>query len=76
MLIIRCTDNLTEVGGGYICMVGVRSLRHMTTMDMVWAMMAVGMPYKEINSTGFYNILSSLSIPRSALTTGADYVNR
>ena len=42
MLIIRCTDNLPEVGGGYVCMVGVRSLRHMTTMDMVNAMQAVG----------------------------------
>ena len=76
MLIIRCTDNLPEVGGGYVCMVGVRSLRHMTTMDMVNAMQAVGVQYKNLNASGFYAALSSLSTPRSALKTGADWSGR
>jgi len=76
MLIIRCTDNLVEVGGGYICMVGVRSLRHMTTMDMVNAMQSIGVQYKNLNAAAFYNVLSSLSIPRTALKTGADYSGR
>jgi hypothetical protein len=75
-MLVRCTDNLVEVGGGYICLVGVRSLRHLTSMDMVYAMKAVGVDYKEMNSTAFYNVLSALSVPRSALTTGADYSSR
>jgi len=32
--------------------------------------------YKNLNAAAFYNVLSSLSIPRSALTTGADYSGR
>jgi len=76
MLILRCTDRLDEVGLGYTCMVGVRSLRHMTTPGMVDAMTAVGVPTKQVNSVGFYNILSSLSIPRSALRGDADYAAR
>ncbi|WP_423918448.1 hypothetical protein ACPEEZ_10420 [Frigoribacterium sp. 2-23] len=43
---------------------------------MVNAMTAVGVPSKELNSVGFYNVLSSLSIPASAVTGGADYAAR
>jgi hypothetical protein len=76
LLILRCTDTLPGVGLGYTCMVGVRSLRHMTSPGMVDAMTAVGVPSKQLNSVGFYNVLSSLSIPASAVTGGADYAAR
>jgi hypothetical protein len=39
-------------------------------------MQAVGVQYKNLNAAGFYAALSSLSIPRTALKTGADWSGR
>ena len=76
MLILRCTDSLAGVGKGYTCLVGVRTLRHLSTSAMVSSVKTIGVTYREVNSVGFYNVLSSLSIPASAVTGGADYAAR
>ncbi|KQR46507.1 hypothetical protein ASF82_03295 [Frigoribacterium sp. Leaf164] len=76
MIVLHCTDYLPEVGGGYVCIVAPRMLRHVTTESTVVALRAVGMAPRDIGAQGFYDILTSLSIPRSELRTGADYSRR
>ncbi|KQM25578.1 MULTISPECIES: hypothetical protein [unclassified Frigoribacterium] len=76
MLVLHCYDNLPEVGRGYVCVVAPRMLRHVTTESTVTALRAVGMAPRDINGQGFYDILASLSIPRSELKTNADYSRR
>lgn len=76
MIVLHCTENLAEVGRGYVCIVAPRMLRHVTTESTVVALNAVGMAPRNINAAGFYDILTSLSIPRTELRTGADYSGR
>jgi len=76
MLILRCTDSLAGVGKGYTCLVGVRTLRHLSTSAMVSSVKTIGVTYREVNSVGFYNVLSSMSIPKAAVKQSADYSGR
>ncbi|WP_423918451.1 M15 family metallopeptidase [Frigoribacterium sp. 2-23] len=73
-VIVRCTGPLSEYPvAGYTVLVGVRSLRHLSNIDMVNAMRVVGTPYYELDWVGFYNVLSSMGVPRSAIRADADY---
>ncbi|MBD8658989.1 D-alanyl-D-alanine carboxypeptidase family protein [Frigoribacterium sp. CFBP 8754] len=73
-VIIRCTGPLSEYPvAGYTVLVGVRSLRHLSTIDMVNSMRVVGTPYYELDWVGFYNVLTSMGVPRSAIRADADY---
>jgi hypothetical protein len=76
MLIIRCSEALSGTGPGYTCLVGVRTLKHLTTSGMVSSMQAVGVPYRDLNRTAFLNVLASLSIPESAAVGLADWSGR
>ncbi|MBD8538743.1 hypothetical protein [Frigoribacterium sp. CFBP 8751] len=76
MIVLHCYDTLPEVGRGYVCVVAPRMLRHVTTESTVTALRAVGLAPRDINAAGFYDILASLSIPRTELKTGADYSRR
>lgn len=76
MLIVRCSEALSRVGPGYTCLVAVRSLKHLTTSEMVSSAQAVGVPYRDLNRTAFLNVLASLSIPESAAVGGADWSGR
>jgi hypothetical protein len=76
MIVLHCSDNLPEVGRGYVCVVAPRMLRHVTTESTVTALTAVGMAPRNVNGPGFYDIIASLGIPRTALKTGADWSGR
>ncbi|KQO82456.1 MULTISPECIES: hypothetical protein [unclassified Frigoribacterium] len=76
MLILRCTDTLSGVGRGYTCLVDVRTLRHLSTSAMVSSLKSIGVTYREVNSVGFYNVLSSMSVPKAAVKKSADYSGR
>jgi len=76
MIVLHCTDYLPEVGRGYVCIVAPRMLRHVTTESTVVALRAVGMAPRDVNGQGLYDILTSLSIPRTELKSGADYSRR
>ena len=76
VVVMRCSQTLPAVGAGYIAVAGVRYLRHLTSLDMVNASRVVGVPYYEVSSSTFLNALDALSVPRSAVTGGADYWRR
>jgi hypothetical protein len=76
VIVIRTTQALNEQAVGYTALVGVRSLRHLNSIDMINSMRVVGVPYYEINRNQFYNVLSSLGIARASLTQNADYWRR
>ena len=76
MIVLHCFDTLAEVGRGYVCVVAPRMLRHVTTESTVSALTAVGLAPRNINASGFYDIIASLGIPRTALRTGADWSGR
>lgn len=73
-IILRCTGPLSEYPvAGYTVLLGVRTLRHLSNIDMVNSMRVIGTPYYELDWVGFYNVLSALGIPRSAIRAEADY---
>lgn len=73
-IILRCTGPLSEYPvAGYTVLLGVRTLRHLSNVDMVNSMRVIGTPYYELDWVGFYNVLSALGIPRSAIRAEADY---
>lgn len=74
LFLLRCTEPLPQVGSGFIALVGLRSLRHMTTASMMNSMRALDVPYFEVGATRFLDALAGLSIPRSELRGGASYV--
>jgi hypothetical protein len=76
MLIIRCSESLPNAGTGFTCLVGVRTLKHMTSSGMVSTMQALGVPYRDLNRTAFLNVLSSLSIPATVVAGSADWSGR
>lgn len=76
VIIIRANQALSEQALGYTALVGVRSLRHLSTIDMINAMRVAGTPFYEVGRNQFYAIINSLGIARSALTQDADYWRR
>ncbi|NIJ04171.1 M15 family metallopeptidase [Frigoribacterium faeni] len=76
VLIIRTTQALNEQAIGYTALVGVRSLRHLNSIDMINSMRVLGVPYYEINRNQFYAVINSLGLPRASLTQNADYWRR
>jgi hypothetical protein len=72
-IIIRATQALDEAAVGYTALVGVGSLRHLSNIDMVNSMRVVGTPYYEVDRAQFYNIISSMSVRRSAITQDSQY---
>jgi hypothetical protein len=76
VIIIRANQALSEQALGYTALVGVRSLRHLSTIDMINAMRVAGTPFYEVDRNRFYAIINSLGIARSALTQDADYWRR
>lgn len=76
VVIIRATQALDEQQAGYAALVGLHSLRHLASLDMINSMRVVGTPFYEVGRSTFYDIMSSMGIPRSALTQNADYWRR
>lgn len=73
VVILRTTQPLTETGAVYTALVGVRSLRHLQTIDRINALRVAGVPYHEVTRAQFYDIANALSLPRASFTVGADY---
>jgi len=76
VVVLRCSQALPGVGVGFMAVLGVRSLRHLTSGDMVSAIRAVGVPSYDVGASVFLDVLEAFSIPRSALAGGADYWRR
>jgi len=76
VVIIRATEGLTEQQAGYTALVGLHSLRHLSNIDMINSMRVIGTPYFELGRSRFYDVISSMGIPRSSLTQNADYFRR
>ncbi|MFZ6992356.1 M15 family metallopeptidase [Curtobacterium sp. RRHDQ66] len=73
MIILRSSQVLNEASAGYTALVGIRTLRHLSTGDQVDNCKSVGIPYYSVDRATFYDVINALSIPRAAITTGADY---
>ncbi|WAC51022.1 MULTISPECIES: M15 family metallopeptidase [unclassified Frigoribacterium] len=74
LVAVRVPESMPGVGTSYTALLGMRSLRHFTTIGQVNAVRAVGIPYFDVVSRrDFEGLLDAMSIPRSALTTNADY---
>jgi hypothetical protein len=76
VVIIRTTQGLDEQQAGYTALVGLHSLRHLSSLDMINSMRVIGTPYYELDRGRFYDVINSMGIPRSALTPDADYFRR
>ena len=74
--VLRTTQAIGSIAAGYTALLGIRSLRHLSTIDMINSMRVVSTPYFEVTANTFLNAMSSLSIPRSALVPNADYWRR
>ncbi|MBD8538742.1 D-alanyl-D-alanine carboxypeptidase family protein [Frigoribacterium sp. CFBP 8751] len=74
LVALRVPENMPGVGTSYTCVVGLRFLRHFTTIEKVNAFRAIGVPYFDnVSRSHFELLVDALSIPRSAVTTNADY---
>lgn len=74
LIAVRVPENMPGVGTSYTCMLGLRFLRHFTTIGQVNAIRSVGVPYFDVVSRrDFEMLVDVLSIPRSAVVTDADY---
>lgn len=73
---VRCTENLDQVGLVYTALLGMRTLKHLLTLDQISALRAVGVPYYELSRVQFLALLDGISVPRSAVTVRADYWRR
>ena len=73
VVILRTTQPLTETRAIYTALLGVRSLRHLQTVDRINALRVAGVPYHEVTRAQFYDIANALSLPRASFTVGADY---
>ena len=73
VVILRTTQPLTETGATYTALLGVRSLRHLQTIDRINALRVAGVPYHEVTRAQFYDIANALSLPRASFVVGADY---
>ncbi|KIU03482.1 MULTISPECIES: hypothetical protein [unclassified Frigoribacterium] len=76
MIVLLCTGSLPGVGSGYVCVVAPRMLKHVLTESTVTALRSIGQPPRAVSAAAFLDILTSLSIPHSAVTSGADYSAR
>ena len=76
MLVLLCTESLPGVGRGYVCVVGPRMLKHVLTESTVNALRSVDLPPRSVTAQAFRDILTSLSIPHSVVTSGADWSGR
>jgi hypothetical protein len=56
--------------------VAPRMLKHVLTESTVVALRSVGQAPRVVSAAAFLDILTSLSIPHSAVTSGADYSAR
>ncbi|ROP78315.1 peptidase M23-like protein [Frigoribacterium sp. PhB107] len=73
MLLISSTQNLDGAAAGYVAVVGVRTLRHVTTIEQLDALRTAGLELKQLTRDQFYNVINGLSIPRAAISDNADY---
>jgi len=76
LVVVRCTENLDQVGLVYTALLGMRTLKHLLTLDQISALRAVGVPYYELSRVQFLALLDGISVPRSAVTVRADYWRR
>jgi hypothetical protein len=76
LVMVRCTENLEQVGLVYTALLSMRSLKHLLTMNQITALRAVGVPYYELSKAQFLALLDGLSIPRSAVSVSSDYWRR
>jgi hypothetical protein len=76
MIVLQCSGSLPGVGRGYVCVVAPRMLKHVLTESTVVALRSVGQAPRVVSAAAFLDILTSLSIPHSAVTSGADYSAR
>lgn len=76
MLVLHCADVLPAVGYGYVCVVGPRTLKHVTTPSAVAALRAVDMAPRSLSAAAFLDVLTTLSIPHSVVANGADWSGR
>lgn len=76
LLLVRCVEQLDGVGAGYVALLGVRSLRHLTSANQVTAVRLAGVPQYDLGRAAFLDLLASLSIPRSAVVGNADHWRR
>jgi hypothetical protein len=76
VVVLRSTQAIGSRPAGYTALLGIRSLRHLSTIDMINSMRVVSTPYFEVNAAVFTSIMASLSIPTSALVENADYWRR
>ena len=73
VLLLRCTQALTEAPAGFTALVGFHSLRHLGSIDQINAMRVVGVPYREVSRAQFYDVINVLGIARRAIKTDSDY---
>ena len=73
LLVVRCTETLDGVGAGYVALLGMRSLRHLTSHEQINALRLAGVPFHEVPRSSFLGVMDALSIPRSALAGNADH---
>lgn len=73
MVILRTTEALPGIGGVYTGLLSARGLRHLQSVDGINALRVVGVPYHEVTASTFYEVANGLSVPRAAVTVGADY---
>ena len=76
VVVLRSTQAVGSMPAGYTALLGVRSLRHLSTIDMINSMRVISTPYFEVNASVFYNVMASLSVPLAALTNDSNYWRR
>ncbi|ROS61808.1 hypothetical protein EDF38_0906 [Frigoribacterium sp. PhB160] len=76
MIIVTCNETLDRVGVGFTCVVGVRTLKHLTSTGQVSALQLLGAPRKTLNRVAFVDMLRALSIPTTAVAPGSNYSGR
>ena len=76
LVLARCLEQLDGVGAGYVALLGVRSLRHITSNSQITALRLVGVPFHELTRGPFLALLDALSIPSPAVVPNADHWRR
>jgi len=74
LIALRVPEAMPGVGTSYTCLLGLRFLRHFTTIEQVNAVRSIGVPYVDVVARSHFEAIVDLfSIPRSAVVTNADY---
>jgi hypothetical protein len=76
LIVLRCSEALDGVGTIYTALLGMRSLRHLLTINQINALRVVGVPYYEVTRSQFLLLCDTLSIPRSAISVDSNYWRR